>query len=46
MTLDAVVSDDDNLLFQAFVSDPLVNIPLSKAHELFGKMLDACKLVY
>ncbi len=46
MTLDAVCEQNDELLFRAFVNDPLVNIPLSKAHELFGKMLDACKLVY
>lgn len=46
MTLDAVAEGDDRKLFAAFVSDPLVTIPLGKAHELFTKMLDACRLQY
>lgn len=46
MTLDAICEQDDELLFRAFVNDPLVTIPLSQAHELFEKMLDACKLEY
>ena len=46
MTLDAICEHDDELLFRAFVNDPLVTIPLSQAHELFEKMLDACKLEY
>ena len=46
MTLDAIIKGDDDLLFRAFISDPLVSIPFSKAEELFGRMLEACKLVY
>ncbi|MFA6688096.1 MAG: alpha-galactosidase [Sphaerochaetaceae bacterium] len=46
MTLDAVVSGDDDALFAAFLSDPLMNLSHDKASELFEKMLDASKLVY
>lgn len=46
MTLEAIVSDDESLLLAAFLEDPLVNIPRSKAVELFNKMLKACALVY
>ncbi len=46
MTLDAVVRDDTELLFSAFLSDPLMNIERDKAAELFEKMLVASKLAY
>ena len=42
MTLDAIWNNDEKLLFSAFVSDPLVNIPLSEAHKLFDEMKIAC----
>jgi len=46
MTLDAVLANDDEMLFTAFLSDPLVTIERDKARELFEKMLDKCKLEY
>ncbi|AEC02417.1 alpha-galactosidase [Parasphaerochaeta coccoides] len=46
MTLDAVVSGDDGLLFSAFLCDPLVNISRDKARELFDRMLKASALQY
>ena len=46
MTLDAIWEKDDKALFEAFVSDPLVNIPFSKSHELFDRMLKACEIKY
>lgn len=46
MTLDAVYNEDDELLFTAFVSDPLVDIPLSQARALFDEMLKASALAY
>jgi alpha-galactosidase len=46
MTLEAIYTQDEELLFTAFLSDPLVNISLDKARELFNKMLEASKLVY
>lgn len=46
MTLDAIVSNDDEALFKAFLSDPLMRLPRTKARELFDSMLDACRLVY
>ena len=38
MVLDAVFAGDDDLLFQAFLSDPLMNIGVPQAGELFNKM--------
>jgi galacturan 1,4-alpha-galacturonidase len=46
IALDAIESGDDGLLFQAFASDALMNIPLTKARELFEKMKIACVLKY
>jgi len=39
MTLEAVSSNDDDLLFIAFLEDPLMTIPVAKARELFKEML-------
>lgn len=44
ITLDAVAAGDDELLFTAFLSDPLVNIARDKARELFDRMLTASEL--
>lgn len=46
IALNAIESGDDELLFQAFASDALMNIPLNKARELFEKMKTACALKY
>ena len=46
LTLEAIYSGNDELLFTAFLSDPLMNISREKAKELFDKMLEASKLVY
>lgn len=46
MTLQAIYNNDDELLFTAFLSDPLMNLSLDKARELFDKMLEASKLQY
>lgn len=46
MTLEAIYNNDDNLLFTAFLSDPLMNLSLDKARELFDKMLKASDLQY
>ncbi len=46
MTLDAVWREDDELLFSAFILDPLVRLPLEKARELFGRMKEASALTY
>lgn len=46
MTLEAIYNHDDNLLFTAFLSDPLMNLSLGKARELFDKMLKASDLQY
>ncbi|WP_332447795.1 family 4 glycosyl hydrolase [Sphaerochaeta sp.] len=46
MTLDAIYNGDDDLLFTAFLSDPLMKLPRDTARELFEKMLEACKLEY
>ena len=45
MTLDAIWTGDQDLLFSAFLSDPLVNIPRNKARELFERMLLASAYV-
>jgi len=41
MTLEAVYHHDMELLFTAFISDPLMTISIDKARELFGRMLKA-----
>ncbi|WP_320129761.1 alpha-galactosidase [uncultured Sphaerochaeta sp.] len=46
MTLDALYTNDDQLLFTAFLSDPLMKLPLDKARELFDKMLKASEIRY
>ncbi len=46
MTLDAVFAEDEELLFAAFLSDPLVSLPLDKARALFDRMLKASALAY
>lgn len=46
LTLDAIWENDEKKLFQAFVCDPLVHLPLSTARELFDKMLKASALKY
>ncbi len=46
MTLDAIVQSDDDLLFSAFLSDPLMTISRDKAKELFDRMLVECALEY
>jgi alpha-galactosidase len=46
MTLEAIYNGDDNLLFTAFLSDPLMNLSLDKARELFDKMLASSALQY
>ncbi len=46
MVLDAVWAEDDEALFSAFLSDPLMNISRDKARELFDKMLIASALKY
>lgn len=44
--LDAIWEGDDDLLFSAFLMDPLVSIPVNKARELFERMLVAGRLQY
>lgn len=44
--LDAIWEENDDLLFEAFLMDPLVTIPLDKARELFERMLVAGRLQY
>ncbi len=44
--LDAIWEGDDDLLFSAFLMDPLVSIPVDKARELFERMLVAGRLQY
>ena len=46
MILSAVCEGDTELLFEAFVSDPLVNISIDDAHKLFSEMLEYCTLRY
>lgn len=46
MVLEAIYNNDDNLLFTAFLSDPLMNLSLDKARELFDKMLISSALQY
>ncbi|MCR5606887.1 MAG: alpha-galactosidase, partial [Treponema sp.] len=46
IALEAIWNKDDDLLFQAFMMDPLVNLSFDKAHELFDKMKVACSMKY
>ncbi len=46
IALNAIWASDDNLLFQAFLMDPLVNLSVNKARELFDKMLWEGRLQY
>jgi alpha-galactosidase/6-phospho-beta-glucosidase family protein len=46
MTLDAVTESDDGLLFEAFISDPLVNIGRREARKMFDEMLVASAIKY
>lgn len=46
LALEAIWNNDMDLLFQAFISDPLVNINVDKAHELFSRMIASCGLRY
>lgn len=46
LALEAIWNNDMDLLFQAFISDPLVNINVDKAHELFTRMIASCGLRY
>ena len=41
MVLEAIWGGDQKLLFSAFLSDPLVNLPRNRAKELFDRMLEA-----
>lgn len=44
--LNAIWDGDDERLFEAFLTDPLVNLPRDKARELFDKMMIASELKY
>lgn len=46
IALEAILENDMDKLFEAFILDPFVNIPIDKAHELFERMLAACSLRY
>ncbi len=46
VALDAILSGDDEMLFQAFLMDPLVNLPVSRARELFERMIMEGSLRY
>ena len=46
LTLQAIWEQDDNLLFSAFASDPLMVIPLDRARTLFDRMCKGSALVY
>lgn len=46
IALEAILENNMDKLFEAFILDPLVDIPIDKAHELFEKMLAACSLRY
>lgn len=46
IALEAILENDMDKLFEAFILDPLVNIPIDKAHELFERMLTSCVLRY
>ena len=46
IALEAIFENDMDKLFEAFILDPLVDIPIDKAHELFERMLASCYLRY
>ena len=46
IAINAIWASDDELLFQAFLMDPLVSIPANKARELFDRMLEEGRLQY
>ena len=46
VALDAIWKRDDEMLFEAFLMDPLVNLPVNKARELFDRMLEEGSLRY
>ena len=46
IALEAILENDMDKLFEAFIIDPLVTIPIDKAHELFKRMLTSCALRY
>ena len=46
IALEAIWKNDMDLLFQAFIMDPLVNIGIDEAHDLFSRMIENCGLRY
>ncbi len=46
LVLEAIWENDMDLLFQAFILDPLVNIGIDEAHDLFSRMIENCGLRY
>lgn len=46
IALDAIWEGDDEKLFEAFLMDPLMDLPIDKARELFDKMLVEGRLQY
>ncbi len=46
IALEAIWEGDDEKLFEAFLLDPLMNLPVEKARELFDRMCEEGKLVY
>lgn len=46
LTLEAICNNDDEMLFQAFLQDPLMTISVEKARELFNRMNEICKIKY
>lgn len=43
MTLEAAMTCDKSLAFEAMLNDPLVNISTDKAWKMFGEMLQHCR---
>jgi alpha-galactosidase len=46
LILEAIWENDEDKLFEAFLLDPLVNIPVSSARKLFEEMKEGSRLVY
>lgn len=46
IALDAIWEGDDEKLFEAFLMDPLMDLPIDKARELYEKMLVEGRLQY
>ncbi len=46
IALDAIWEGDDEKLFEAFLMDPLMDLPIDKARELYDKMLIEGRLQY